>query len=193
MENRWLGLTFKQFLQTARKPFALPKALRSGFPFIAAIAFSALLAVRSNATEQATPVGIVDFDYKDTSGEPTDQSTQHQARLAAFMRSLRADLARSGKYTLVSLTCQPDPCSITKTPPEELLNAARHAGARLLVFGGIHKESTLIEWAKVQAVDVQTDKPLFDRLFTFRGDTDEAWQRAEAFIVAQVNALDISK
>jgi hypothetical protein len=193
MENRWLALTFKHFLQAGRKHFALPNVLRAGVLFVTAIAVSVLFSVRSNAMEQATPVAILDFDYKDTSGEPADQSTQHQVRLAAFMRSLRTDLARSGKYALVSLTCQPDPCSITKTPPEELLNAARRAGARLLVFGGIHKESTLIEWAKVQAVDVQTDKPVFDRLFTFRGDTDEAWQRAEAFIVAQVNALDISK
>jgi hypothetical protein len=52
--------------------------------------------------------------------------------------------------------------------------------------------STLIQWAKVQVVDLQTDKPVFDRLLTFRGDTDEAWQRAEAFIVEQVNALDIA-
>jgi hypothetical protein len=145
------------------------------------------------AAEQATPIAIVDFSYQDTSGEPADQSAQHQARLEAFMRSLRADLARSGKYELVALTCQPDPCSITQTPPEKILAAARQAGARLLLFGGIHKESTLIQWAKVQAVDVKVDKPVFDRLFTFRGDTDEAWQRAEAFIVEQVNALDVSK
>jgi Protein of unknown function (DUF2380) len=191
--NRVVRFVLRQFPRIERERFSLTEFFLASLCLVATFALSAPYSSRSYAMEQATPLAIVDFDYKDTSGEPADQSAQHQARLAAFMRSLHADLARSGKYALVSLTCQPDPCSITRTPPEELLNAARHAGARLLVFGGIHKESTLIEWAKVHAVDVQTDKPLFDRLFTFRGDTDEAWQRAEAFIVAQVNALDISK
>jgi hypothetical protein len=190
MEKRLLRLTLEHSRHAMCKPFALPKALRA---LIAVLAFSLMLAVHPRAAEQATPVAIVDFDYKDTSGEPADQSAMHKARLAAFNRSLRADLSRSGKYALVSLTCQPDPCSITQTQPEEIMHAARHAGARLLLFGGIHKESTLIQWAKVQAVDVVKDKPVLDRLFTFRGDTDEAWQRAEAFIAGQVNALDLTK
>jgi Protein of unknown function (DUF2380) len=191
--NRVVRFVLRQFPRTERERFSVTEFFLTSLCLVATFAFSAPSSSRSNAVEQETALAILDFDYKDTSGEPADQTAQHQARLEAFMRSLRADLARSGKYALVSLACQPDPCSITQTPPEELLNAARHSGARLLVFGGIHKESTLIEWAKVQAVDVQTDKPVFDRLFTFRGDTDEAWQRAEAFIVAQVNALDIAK
>jgi predicted dehydrogenase len=116
----------------------------------------------------------------------------HQKRLADFMQALRDELSRGRKYRLVSITCSPDPCSFTQIPPDEILEKARSAGARLLLFGGIHKMSTLIQWAKVQVVDLQTDKPVFDRLLTFRGDTDEAWQRAEAFIVEQVNALDIA-
>jgi hypothetical protein len=158
---------------------------------LAAAALWVLLSDLCAATEQRTPLAIVDFNYQDTSGEPADQTASHQARLDAFMRSLRADLARSGKYELVSLACEPNPCSITGTPPEAILEAARRSGARLLLFGGIHKESTLIEWAKVQAVDIKMDKPVFDRLFTFRGDTDEAWQRAEAFIVEQIKSLSV--
>lgn len=57
----------------------------------------------AKAAEQKMPVAVVDFDYLDTSGEPADQRAQHQARLAAFMASLRADLVRSGKYELVAL------------------------------------------------------------------------------------------
>ncbi|HET6374439.1 MAG TPA: DUF2380 domain-containing protein, partial [Methylocella sp.] len=83
-------------------------------------------------------------------------------------------------------------CSFKQTPPDAILEAARRAGARLLVFGGIHKMSTLIQWAKLQAVDLQTDKPVLDRLLTFRGDTDEAWRRAGDFMVEQVKALALS-
>jgi hypothetical protein len=46
--------------------------------------------------------------------------------------------------------------------------------------------STLVQWAKVEAVDTKTGQALFDKLFTFRGDTDEAWRRAEAFILEEI-------
>lgn len=167
--------------------------IRQPWCLLLALALPALSAGPCAAAGQATPAAVVDFNYVDTSGEPSDQSAVHQARLAAFMRSLRDDLVRSRKFKLVSLTCAPDPCSIAQTQPAEILEAARGAGARLLLFGGIHKESTLIQWAKVQAVDLKADKPILDRLFTFRGDTDEAWRRAEAFIAGQVNALAISE
>ena len=50
------------------------------------------------------------------------------------------------------------------------------------MIGGIHKQSTLIQWAKVQAIDIAADRVLLNRLFTFRGDSDEAWDRAETFM-----------
>ena len=62
------------------------------------------------------------------------------------------------------------------------LAAAREAGADILLIGGVHKMSTLVQWAKVQAIDAATGQIALDKLFTFRGDTDEAWRRAEAFI-----------
>ena len=43
--------------------------------------------------------------------------------------------------------------------------------------------STLVQNAKIQVVDIEEDKLTFDRLITFRGDTDESWQRAERFII----------
>jgi hypothetical protein len=46
----------------------------------------------------------------------------------------------------------------------------------------------LAEWAKVEAVDIAADRVVFDKLFTFRGDTDEAWDRAEAFLSQEIRA-----
>lgn len=71
------------------------------------------------------------------------------------------------------------------------MDKARRFGARLLLFGGIHKMSTLIQWAKIQAVDLKTEKSVLDRLLTFRGDTDDAWKRAEVFVAGQMTALEI--
>ena len=86
------------------------------------------------------------------------------------------------------MTCEPDPCSITQTDPSQLLEAARRAGAKLLLFGGIHKMSTLVQWAKAQVVEVETDKLVFDRLLTFRGDDADAWRHAEGFLVKELTS-----
>src|SRR4051794_22349293 len=95
------------------------------------------------------PVGlaVADFNFLDTSGEPTDQTAAHQRRLADFMAALRRDLAADGRFRLV-LAADGD------QPPEALMQAAKDAGAKFLVVGGIHKQSTLVQWAKVEAIDI---------------------------------------
>jgi hypothetical protein len=65
---------------------------------------------------------------------------------------------------------------------DDLVAAAQNADAQLLIYGGIHKMSTLITWGSVQIVDVRQRQMLFNRLFSFRGDTDEAFRRAAKFI-----------
>jgi hypothetical protein len=64
----------------------------------------------------------------------------------------------------------------------DVFAAAQNADAQLLIYGGIHKMSTLITWGSVQIVDVRQRQMLFNRLFSFRGDTDEAFRRAAKFI-----------
>lgn len=54
------------------------------------------------------------------------------------------------------------------------------------IIGGIHKTSTLVQWAKVAVIDVNANHLLFDKLYTFRGDNDQAWDRAEAFIAGDI-------
>jgi hypothetical protein len=46
-----------------------------------------------------------------------------------------------------------------------------------------------VQNAKVKTIDAKTGSVLFDRRFTFRGDTDEAWRRAETFIAAEIADL----
>ena len=42
------------------------------------------------------------------------------------------------------------------------------------MVGGIHKMSTLVQWAKAEVIDLRSGQIVLDRLFTFRGDTDQA-------------------
>jgi hypothetical protein len=140
------------------------------------------------AVSPSVGLAIVDFAYVDTSGEPTDQVAAHQERLRAFMTALRRDFAADGQFHLVPVSCGPVSCMDDGLAPADLFRAASEAGATILVIGGIHKQSTLIQWAKVQAIDIAANRVVFDRLFTFRGDSDEAWERAEAFVSRQIRA-----
>ena len=133
-------------------------------------------------------LAVVDFAYVDTSGEPADQTAAHRQRLQALMAALRRDFAADGRFRLVPFSCGPVPCTDDGLAPADLLRAAAAARAQMLVIGGIHKQSTLVQWAKVEAIDIAADRVVFDRLFTFRGDSDEAWSRAETFIFRDVRA-----
>lgn len=119
--------------------------------------------------EAAAPAGvsIEDFQYLDTSGEPVDQTAAHEKRLAAFMAALRRDVGADRRYQL--------------TP-------AGQADAKFKVVGGVQKTSTLVQWARVAVIDTGARKVLFEKLYTFRGDNDEAWDRAEAFLAREVIA-----
>jgi hypothetical protein len=46
-----------------------------------------------------------------------------------------------------------------------------------------------VQNAGIDAIDAKTGKAIFHRLFTFRGDTDDAWRRAEMFIFDEIAAV----
>jgi hypothetical protein len=139
--------------------------------------------IRLLAAERgATPVVVADFDYSDSSGEVADQRAEHAGRVKAFARLLRDRLAGEGRYNVLHLDCTKVACSVGSVGADDLIAAARNANAQLLIYGGIHKMSTLITWGSVQVVDVRQKQVLLSRLFSFRGDTDEAFRRAAEFL-----------
>ncbi|WP_407150041.1 DUF2380 domain-containing protein [Bradyrhizobium sp. ORS 86] len=128
---------------------------------------------------------IQDFGYLDTSGEPADQSASHQQRLQTFTAALRRDVAADALTRLVPSSCGSN-CEASAPLTEERLRAAAQAGANVLIVGLIQKMSTLVQWARVRAVDLDRNRVLFEKLYTFRGDNDEAWQRAETFVAREI-------
>ena len=153
--------------------------------------------VESNQAEskQDLPPGlaVAEIDYVDTSGEVIDQGADHRRRLRAFEASLRSDLTASGKWRSVVLDCPPDACSIGDMAANQLIGKAQAAGADFLLISAFHKVSTLIQWAKFDMIDLKTQKLSFERLVSFRGDNDEAWQRAEAFMVRDIMDRDFTQ
>lgn len=154
------------------------------------LALSCALASSLHAAEPIK-LAIADFDYKDTSGETQDQTAAHAERLKNFTRLIDDQLSASGKYEIVALACPKRPCSAGAMAAQSLTDAARQAGARLLLYGGIHKMSTLVQFGKAQIADLETDRVVYDRTISFRGDNDEAWRRAGEFLAEDLMAKDL--
>jgi hypothetical protein len=166
--------------------------MRSAFRSTLAIAIGLTAALgggqRARADVSAPPpatLAVLDLDYVDTSGEPIDQTAVHQRRAADFVSALQRDLATNSQYRIVPMSCGSAPCDPAMNP-SELQTAAHTAGVKFVLLGGVHKMSTLVQWAKIQIADEERGRIVFDRLLTFRGDTDEAWQRAESFVAHDV-------
>jgi hypothetical protein len=138
------------------------------------------------AQDRPPVLAVAEIDYVDTSGEVIDQSADHRRRLRAFEASLRSDLTASGKLRSVVLDCPPNACSIGDIDANQLIGKAQAAGADFLLITAFHKVSTLVQWAKFDMIDVKAQKLSFERLVSFRGDNDEAWRRAEDFIVRDI-------
>jgi Protein of unknown function (DUF2380) len=149
------------------------------------VAFLFALCGGSRAAEGVTPIAVLDLAYIDTSGEPKDQAAVHEKRAADFVAGLKRDLTASDRYRIVPLTCGSTPCA-SDANSAEVQAAAQAAGAKLVVVGAVHKMSTLIEWVKIDVANTVENEIVFDKLITFRGDTDDAWERAERFSAREI-------
>lgn len=158
----------------------------------AAVAFtlvSASLVAPATAAEDTgrAALAVLPIKLLDTSQEPTDQSAEHARRLAAMAETLARDLKRTGAFEDTVLI---DRQAIIQACPQEtpacLLAAAKARGATFAFVGVVQKSSMLIMqmWAHIVAVD--TGNVVVSRQLTFRGDNDEAWARAEAFLVREL-------
>jgi Protein of unknown function (DUF2380) len=132
----------------------------------------------------ATPltIAVADFDYKDNSGEVRDQSAEHKARVAHFAELVRENLSAQGDTSVLPFDCPQHPCTPIKMGSDDFIAAARRTGARFIVYGGILKVSTLVQNGLVEVLDLQNEKPILMRAVSFRGDNDEAFSRAAAFV-----------
>ncbi|MFD1914395.1 DUF2380 domain-containing protein [Halodurantibacterium flavum] len=159
--------------------------LRHNFqrPKACAALIALLLALPGAAPAQERPaqarpaqerLAVAEFAFRDTSGELRDQRAEHAERLAAFAATLRAGTGA------VPLDCDL-PCSPADPGPAALTRAAEAAGADLLLIGEFHKVSTLIGWIRIAVLELPGGGTRCERLLSYRGDTDEAWQRAAEF------------
>lgn len=165
----------------------------TGGEWLGALAIACFLTSSSLLAVEPVTLAIADFDYLDTSGETKDQAAAHAERLKNFTRLLGDELSATGKYKVVALTCAKSPCSAGAMDAQSLTDAARQSGARLLLYGGIHKMSTLVQFGKAQVADLESDRVVYDRTISFRGDDDNAWKRASEFLAEDLAAKNLAK
>ncbi len=152
--------------------------------------FALLLAAVAARAQASSTMAIAQLEFVDSSGEAQDQEAAHKRRIDAFGQALRHDLEARGGFRFKEIRCGAGPCASSENP-ETIQEAAHASGVKYVFLGGVHKMSTLVQWGKFQIVDEDAGRIAFDRLVTFRGDTDEAFARAEAFMVQQI--LDPAK
>ena len=142
-------------------------------------ATAALAALADNAPPPL--VAVFPIEVVDTSGEAANG--QWPGRIAAVTHALAGQLAESGRYRTVELA----PGDAAEGPVHACApcwrDPARKAGADAVAIAVVHKMSTLIASLHVWLVDVPTGQPLRQGSVSLRGDTEEAWRRAVAFLL----------
>lgn len=147
-----------------------------------------------SAGSEPPTVALAAFSYKDTSGEARDQTEEHRVKLAMFAKLLRENLESGGKFAIVEIQCSTPDCAVEDgVAPPALAESAVKAGARYLVVGGVQKLSTLVQWARLGVLDLKHRKAVLDRLYTFRGDTEDAWRHAALFAARHVNEIPVDE
>lgn len=173
--------------QSGERPVGMARHKRFAWIPCVALASAALAASPARADDLRPPsLAVLPIKLLDTSGEPTDQAAQHAQRLARLGEHLAADLTRLG---LARATPLPIDGPLRACPSGDaacLLRVARDEGAEWVFVGVVHKSSTLILQLWARLVEVRTGRDILSRDLNFRGDTDEAWQRAERFLAEQI-------
>ena len=158
---------------------------------VALLGIALALAPAAAGAREPVPTAVLDFDNDDTAGESPERAAEHAALVESFAGILRERLAGDGGFRVVALPCPAAPCTAKSLPADKLIETAQQAGARLLVYGGIHKMSTLIQFGAVQAIDLETDKLVLSRSFSFRGDNEEAFRRAADFVLRYLEEVEL--
>ncbi|HJT12570.1 MAG TPA: DUF2380 domain-containing protein [Dongiaceae bacterium] len=165
-----------------------PRSMQSRSILLRSLVAAGALTALAGASPALEPiaVAVIEFDYIDPSGGVVEQEQVAAERLRTLVQQVRDGLDQSERYRIVTLECDPAPCSAGRTDPDELIAKAQAAGARLLVFGGIQKMNAVVQYGNAEVVDLEADRLVFDRNIAFRNDNDEAWRQAAKYLVAEL-------
>jgi hypothetical protein len=143
---------------------------------------SFFMLMAASAKAAAPSVAVADFDFVDSSGEARDQTAQHDTRIRALKADIIVKLGAGGTFAVAALRCRQPSCSAGSLDQDSLAAAARAQQAKYVVFGGVQKISTLIQFGQVRVMDVASGRAVLSRAITFRGDDQAAWEHAGDYV-----------
>jgi hypothetical protein len=135
------------------------------------------------AGEAPPTLAILPFEIEDTSGE-TGPPDRHDAMLARVTAIAAEEISRRGLFTVVpqekvaaAVASVNSGTHLRRCNGCEL-DIAKRSGARYVLVGWIYKVSTLILTLHIDVKDAATGKPVYARVFDFRGDNEKAYAHA---------------
>jgi hypothetical protein len=137
---------------------------------------------------------VLPLDMIDTSGETPPRAAEYEGRLVGLASYLSKVLAGERVYALVDPTPIDTAIATARsTQPLSACNGCERDLAGLVhadrvLVGQIDKVSTLIGSLTLRIANVETGQVVFARTVSFRGDTDEAWQRAAQSLARYLKA-----
>ena len=147
----------------------------------------ALLPAYAEQPDSMTKVAVFDFELIDTSlqGEVDGPRKDEQERLTRAAEQLRHAMAESGRFQVLDIA------PVTVAAHNSNLQAcggcdvrlAERVGADLAISGVVQKVSNLILNMNIYLRDVHSGKPVAVMSADLRGNTDESWTRAMAWLI----------
>ena len=157
-------------------------ALRSAVAALALWGFAAL------AAEPPT-IAVIGFELVDDHPDPI-RDADHKRRLAAIHAQLQQGLHQRGLYRVVDTA--PAQAQIDALRAQNaylyrcngcLAEVGQRLGTRLVVVGWVQRVSELILNVNVSVRDAATDQEVLAKSVDLRGNNDESWTRAVAFML----------
>jgi hypothetical protein len=151
----------------------------------------AALALWGLAAMAAEPpaIAVIGFELVDDQPDPV-RDADHKRRLAAIQAQLQQGLHQRGLYRVVDTA--PAQAQIDALRAQNAFlyrcngcfaDVAQRLGTRLIAVGWVQRVSELILNVNVSVRDAATDQEVLSKSVDLRGNNDESWSRAMAFML----------
>jgi hypothetical protein len=141
----------------------------------------------------AQTLAVFPFSYREAVPRPAAALDEaHRKRLAAMTEQLRKALAKSDRYSLVSVSETPkteEPASprLVGVPAAECvscaLDSAKAAGAELAMIAEVEKVTAIVFAVTVSTYDVASGNEIAEHRVDVRGDDDATWRKGVEWLI----------
>lgn len=152
--------------------------------WLAAVALPALLAsFPASAKAAPTPLLVMPFSF---AGPDLDYQAAQADHMDLMLNALRSAIDQKGVYRTIA----PDPllADFVAGDSAGVLQRARELGATLVLAGAVQNVSAQASSVWLGLFDAADGKRLLYWQSTFRGDSDESWRQAAAFLGEEISA-----